>query len=518
MPYIRLRLDTDTHSQFASLMAQLQQRWPDEFFSQLDPRAGLGCHPLHVTFVGGLGQYSDAQVQRAIEEGIRRINTRIKISLSKWHLSGVGGLKLQVDAVGPAFKQLQTVLAEALPKGKIWRSLPGTTCGYHITCGTFVGSASRRRAFLEQLQQQYAAHGEVVCSTIEFENDKLTPNPPILELVGRTNPPMQELSSAFLDEAWAAAYSLARDQGEVHQVVGEVSMRLSGPKLVAWLSRSDNKLYTLLHQLAWHQQLDGNGQILLALGARSQLKNYRGETPAAVQARRIEEARQQSVRMEVDAMVAQVHELALQLSGQAIRLRCDCEKSGFCSLRPCDRSAVTKLLRPLHDVLKSAYEAAPEHVIEWLGSGSDAYRSGLGRLGSKRLRWVSKLNNLHASVVRGGQSGKAVMACIKQRKVIQGSFAAVDQRIAQHLNHTATSSALLCYATSPTKAWVTLHLDPRGLLEEGLQPDDRWYFHISLAKLEIRQASKGVTDGKTNKGEVGKGNGKGKSKGKVAKV
>jgi hypothetical protein len=49
-----------------TVAAEIQANSHGCFVSQLDPEAGLGCHPFHLTLMGGLQTYSDQEVHTAL--------------------------------------------------------------------------------------------------------------------------------------------------------------------------------------------------------------------------------------------------------------------------------------------------------------------------------------------------------------------------------------------------------------------------------------------------------------------
>ena len=64
MPYIRLTLSEESASSLAS--------WVDKFnslglISQLNPAARLGCHPFHITVIGGLHSHAAADIENALD-------------------------------------------------------------------------------------------------------------------------------------------------------------------------------------------------------------------------------------------------------------------------------------------------------------------------------------------------------------------------------------------------------------------------------------------------------------------
>ena len=185
MPYIRLLLDNHTDTFLPELLYKLQNE-VDDFYCQLDPQAYLGCHPYHITFIGGLGKYSDEQVQKAIEECVQKHKNSLQFNCSNWHLSYKGSLKLEVNSIGPEFKEFQEDLAKALgcSTKKIWHPARGTENGYHITCGTFLGTSQEREKLNNYLQEHLQLKGLINCSIIEFENDSSTRrNPDSIQLI-----------------------------------------------------------------------------------------------------------------------------------------------------------------------------------------------------------------------------------------------------------------------------------------------------------------------------------------------
>jgi hypothetical protein len=64
MPYIRLTLSADSA---ASLASWVDQFWSLGLLSQLDPAAQLGCHPFHITVIGGLHDHAADDIERALD-------------------------------------------------------------------------------------------------------------------------------------------------------------------------------------------------------------------------------------------------------------------------------------------------------------------------------------------------------------------------------------------------------------------------------------------------------------------
>ena len=93
MPYIALVLDDSATPPIAAAAERLQAG--SAFLSQLDERAGLGCHPFHVTLIGGLHVYADAELVAALDAG--RATLPIRGRYVRWRLSGSSSVKLQVE-------------------------------------------------------------------------------------------------------------------------------------------------------------------------------------------------------------------------------------------------------------------------------------------------------------------------------------------------------------------------------------------------------------------------------------
>ena len=95
MPYIALVLDDESKEPIAAAAERLQSG--SAFLSQLDERAGLGCHPFHVTLIGGLHVYSDAEIGAALDAG--RVTLPIRGRYLRWRLSPGLSCKLQLEVV-----------------------------------------------------------------------------------------------------------------------------------------------------------------------------------------------------------------------------------------------------------------------------------------------------------------------------------------------------------------------------------------------------------------------------------
>jgi hypothetical protein len=159
-------------------------------------------------------------------------------------------------------------------------------------------------------------------------------------------------------------------------------------------------------------------------------------------------------------------------------------------LQPLDARALRSALRPIHDLLQ---RADARTTLALLDSEPNAYRNGLQSC-TPSMQWVSKLDNLHASV---GKHGKAVKAAVQSGAVMRGSPVAIGQAShyrgwETHAGHGNTATPLLCYATAPGKAWITVHLDPAAF--QGMRPHDEWYYHVSIAVLEDTPKPKCATN------------------------
>ncbi len=106
-------------------------------------------------------------------------------------------------------------------------------------------------------------------------------------------------------------------------------------------------------------------------------------------------------------------------------------------------------------------------------------------------KWSSKLDNPHVSVT--------LLAPYAEDSAYIISPAPVDQKNSrgkpQYKGHVNTLTPLLCYRTSKTRAWVTIGfaVQAEDLTEDTrrmLRPADDYYFHISLAKLEVPKTKK----------------------------
>jgi len=68
MPYLRFILSPDSDTKVKAFAHKLSTEIP-HWYSQLDPRAELGCHPFHVTIVGRMlpsAELTPAQIVDAV--------------------------------------------------------------------------------------------------------------------------------------------------------------------------------------------------------------------------------------------------------------------------------------------------------------------------------------------------------------------------------------------------------------------------------------------------------------------
>ena len=166
----------------------------------------------------------------------------------------------------------------------------------------------------------------------------------------------------------------------------------------------------------------------------------------------------------------------------------------FQSLVPVDVDALREAIRPVHDCLAHAYALDAEATLHVLSETADAYAAGLRP--APGLQWESRLDRPHVSLDGSGAAGAAISALGSDTAVL-APFAAVRQAdpfcrgSSKHRGHRDTRSALLVYHNGVpgvgrrSRNWVTLNIACEPLCALGLRPKDGWYFHLSLAVLQL---------------------------------
>ena len=216
-----------------------------------------------------------------------------------------------------------------------------------------------------------------------------------------------------------------------------------------------------------------------------------------------------STASQAQQLCAKVHDLCAALP--PVEFRCLTEmpapgKDGkpgkgqpFQSLVPVDADALREAVRPIHDCLAHAYALDAEATLHALADSADAYAAGL-RPAAAGLRGESRLDKPPVSLDGGGAAGAAI-AALGESTAVSAPFAAVRQAdpfcrdSAKHRGHRDTRSALLVYhngvpgAGRRSRNWVTLNLACEPLCALGLRPRDGWYFHMSLAVLQLPRQS-----------------------------
>ncbi len=143
------------------------------FLSQLVPEAGLGCHPFHVTAVGRLHMYVDAQVTEAMRT-VASATLAMSGRVVRGKMTGTGSVQVIVEA--PEMFEASRQLHALLPQGNLYGP------ELHITIGRLPDLTERERV-LALLAARVAALPAFISASIEFETDRADPLPPAVPLV-----------------------------------------------------------------------------------------------------------------------------------------------------------------------------------------------------------------------------------------------------------------------------------------------------------------------------------------------
>ena len=195
MPYVRLVLDDASRADIAGLARLMQDAatasfGEGSFLSQLDERAGLGCHPFHITLAGGLrsrrqgtdytAEFVDGCLAAIAVSGVVAPRARF----FRLHVPPRGGcvlLKVDSDTAEDVHRLARTVAAQ-FPGCNDWYAQEPTNL--HCTVGTWnppagLSVAVARAWFVDQFQ---VPDGAFLGEGLEYETDDRSPNPPVRAL------------------------------------------------------------------------------------------------------------------------------------------------------------------------------------------------------------------------------------------------------------------------------------------------------------------------------------------------
>ena len=174
MPYIRLVADEAEGSRFSAAVTTLCASWagPGRAYPQSNIAAGLGCHPYHVTVIGGVGPdrgASPALVAAAVDAiaatippfsvGKFRLRVNPASNVFRAEATGGDGSDLHVQAAAAALVHIG---------GSDYSSH-----GPHVTLGRFDGTAEQGAAFSAWLESRVLSVSSLSLSRVEFEPDHL---------------------------------------------------------------------------------------------------------------------------------------------------------------------------------------------------------------------------------------------------------------------------------------------------------------------------------------------------------
>lgn len=523
MPYVRLLPTKDVQTQLAAFMDSLEKStaWRDKFYSQLHPAACLGCHPFHVTVLGGVREHSQVEVQDCLIAPAWM--SIITVETVRWNLTSMGSLQLLVRCTTKSsIENLSKLLKQSLPRAKIWRAKFGL---FHITCGILQGSRSNHGNFLRFVQSKVPSliGARLQLEALEFETDDMRPNLPVVMLQS-------------LDKLWQHAYQTTKSNGELHPAVQQLRNELPPEQYRKWLDFNGHSSgYTILHQCAWHGATH-SAQTLLSLGASCSIKNYREETaiqtalrmhgeawvqrhcsgmqptqtapgppiplaPAATTTQTkqfydkneillLPKTQSKSVPAPLQTIAAtNARQLVILAHTQASALKsmpvCGHMETGRGKLVPANKDKFRKQLQTLHDTLEEAFAQHPSTVLQTLAVEANAHRHNIVAGAGKAWRWRSGLQSLHVDVKTGPSAATscdphvpAIFCPVKRsaHKCYSGP---------KHTGHQDTRSALLCHVSDHgTRIFFSVHLNPDPFCHAGLVPVDERYFHVLIAYLE----------------------------------
>ena len=451
MPYTRLRFEPAAEDRIIEVGRVIKaNNTHGAFYDQLDPRAGLGCHDYHVTLVASLHMYSDAEVAAALESvAPGACGMEFTVTIRRWEMSGRGSLKLVVDVEN--IEELQRRIHGLLPRGKPFRA------PYHITMGTFQGSAQQRRAFYDSLQATPLLGLRFRGIAMEYENDADRPNPRATSLV--TPLPPTDASMGTMVDAEAG---VIRMRGMPFQTtVGEIQAFFTGRQIApggihleqgADGRPSGNALVKFVNEAEVQEAMKLNKH---TIGDGTRYVDIFASTITEWATQRL-----------TSAMLA-----CNLLQPVLVRASREANPKRFAKMAPVDHDSLRAQLQPIHDDVKAAFEAAPAVTARWLQEHCNPYpNQDLANVVPGSGRWEYKLRSLHASAF-GDFSFDAV--CDKQDLMRPQAVPTGSAR-----GWLPTKSPLMCYLSS-SGLWITVRLQDLP----GLVPGDRDHWHFSIAKI-----------------------------------
>lgn len=251
MPYIRLVADDGDGSRFSAAVTALCASWAGagRAYPQSHIAAGLGCHPYHVTVIGGVGPdrgTSPAHVAAAVDAiattippfsvGKFRLRVNPASNVFRAEATGSDGSDMHVQAAAAALVHVG---------GNDYSSH-----GLHVTLGRFDGTAEQGAAFRSWLESRALDVSSLSLTRVEFEPDHLGVSwvCPRRALTGAP----ASIGSGIVaeDPACLAVYELAKggDWAGVERTLS--GMREEACRICLFYARPSSG-WTIMHQAAY---------------------------------------------------------------------------------------------------------------------------------------------------------------------------------------------------------------------------------------------------------------------------
>ena len=163
MSCVRLRLDFVAEAMLTDLLNQIEAESQGLFVNQLNPHAGLGCRPYHVTLISGIRGKSILHVESELNTAASTWLGPLRGRITGWRMGGSVQLAVKVDGS----RHVTDRLCNQIRSGRPFNS---NQCPLRITAGRFTGQDEN--GFLATVNKRFPVDISFMAVAIEFEDDQ----------------------------------------------------------------------------------------------------------------------------------------------------------------------------------------------------------------------------------------------------------------------------------------------------------------------------------------------------------
>jgi len=165
---------------------------------------------------------------------------------------------------------------------------------------------------------------------------------------------------------------------------------------------------------------------------------------------------------------------------------------GLFNLIPMNANHAHSLIYPVYEALHAAFLENPSYLLAQLESKANPFKNDLASLATRRLNWDSKMNNLSVTISNVATNSRERFLHGERHKEIAHltPYPICPEVTKQqgrrwpdfYRGHCETSTSILAFKTSETRAIIALHILP-SIAE--LDPVDLYYFQLPLAYISF---------------------------------